>query len=323
MTAKLRAAFLDFATMGPGIDTRSLDDLVDIDYYPNSAPNEIVQRLAGRDVAIVNKAKLSAEIIAGLPELRLIALSATGTDNVDIDAARRHGVAVANIRGYCSASVAQHVFALILGLTQQIRLYDGLVRRGAWQSSRTFALFDYPIRELNGLTLGIVGYGALGRSVAALGRCLGMKLLVAARPRRSPLESLPTGRVTLGTVIEESDVLSLHCPLTRDTHHMIGAAELKRMKPDAVLINTARGALVDGAALAAALRTHEIAGAGIDVLPVEPPPDDHPLLAEDVPNLIVTPHIAWAAREARQRAIDQVAENIAEFVAGGRARRIV
>jgi glycerate dehydrogenase len=321
MARKLNAAFLDFATLGPEMDTTRLERVASIDYYDFSDPVDLKERVRDKELLIVNKVKLSADTIAAAPKLELIALSATGSDNVDTVAARSRGVAVANIRDYCSASVAQHVFALVLGLTQQIGAYDGLVRRHAWSNSRSFALFDYPIRELTGRVLGLVGYGALGRAVARLGRSLGMTVLIAQRPGSEGPP--PAGRVPLDDLLAQVDVLSLHCPLTEATLHLLGADEFKRMKRDAIVINTARGALIDRDALAAALIAGEIAGAGIDVLPVEPPPVDEPLLAPGIPNLILTPHIAWAAKEARQRALDQVAENIETFLRGEKLRRLV
>jgi glycerate dehydrogenase len=322
MKQKPKAAFLDFATLGPGVDTSELDRLLDVAYFPYSSEDEIPARLEGCEVAIVNKARLSADTIARAEHLRLIVLSATGTDNVDTAAAQARGIAVANSREYCTSSVVQHVFALILGLTQNLVGYDRLSRSGEWTRSRSFALFDYPIRELAGRALGIVGYGALGRSVADVARCFGMRVLVSGRPR-APASEAPSGRLPFAQVLEEADVLSLHCPLNDETRHMIGASELARMKPDAILINTARGALVDNAALADALRAGRLGGAGIDVLPVEPPDDDQPLLAPDIPNLIVTPHVAWAAREARQRALNQIVENVVSFLDGGTLRRVV
>jgi glycerate dehydrogenase len=322
MNAKPSAAFLDFATLGPQVDTRPLDELADTRYFDYSNKENLADRLRGVQIAIVNKVKLDRETIEGAAQLRLIVLAATGTDNVDCGAAKDRGVAVANIRDYCSTAVAQHVFALALGLTHHIGAYDALARSGAWARSRSFALFDFPIRELSGCTLGIVGYGSLGRAVGQLGRCLGMELLVSARPGYEG-DEIAEGRVPFATVLREADVLSLHCPLTQATHHMIAGPELEQMKSDALLINTARGALIDGDALVDALRRGEIAGAGIDVLPEEPPPPNHPLLSADVPNLLVTPHIAWAAREARQRALGQVTENIASFLDGGMLRRIV
>jgi glycerate dehydrogenase len=322
MSAKPSAAFLDYATLGPGVDTTRLEELVDVTYHDCSAPGEIAARVADHDIAILNKAKLEAGAIMGASRLKLIALVATGSDNVDLAAAKERGVAVANIRDYCSTAVVQHVFALVLGLTQQIAAYNARVRAGAWQMSRTFAMFDYPIRELTGRVLGLCGFGSLGQAVGRVGECLGMRVVVSARPG-TPRAEVPKDRVHFDDVIEQSDVLSLHCPLTPQTRHMIGARQLKRMKRDAILINTARGGLIDSRALVAALKAGDIAGAGIDVLAHEPPHKGDPLLAPDVPNLIVTPHIAWAARESRQRALDQVTENIADFLRGGRLRRLV
>jgi len=306
--------------MGPDVDTSSLERLVDARYHPYSDAEEVAERIADCDIALVNKTRLDRAAIAAAKNLKLIVLSATGTDNVDTVAAREHGVAVANIRDYCSTALGQHVCALILELTQHVGRYDALVRSGAWQRSKSFALFDYPIRDLTGRTLGIVGYGSLGKAAARIGGSLGMRVLISARPKS---KIVLDGRVAFESLLEQADVLSLHCPLTDETHHLIGARELKRMKADALLINTARGGLIDDEALAAALRAGEIGGAGIDVLPVEPPPADQPLLAPDIPNLIVTPHIGWAARESRQRALDQVVENIADFLDGGQLRRVV
>lgn len=321
MTQRLTAAFLDFATLGPDIDTSRLDGLVDASYYDYTDEVDTAERLQGRQVALVNKAKLSRRSIEAAGALELIVVVATGTDNVDCAAAKERGVGVANIRDYCSDAVAQHVFALTLSLTQHVSSYDSLVRHGAWANSKSFALFEFPIRELSGCVLGLLGYGALGQAVGRIGEVLGMEVLVSERARHDG--AVRPGRAAFDTVLERADVLSLHCPLTTDTRHLIGRAELERMKRDAVLINTARGALVDEAALADALRGGVIAGAGIDVLSVEPPPDDHPLLAGDIPNLILTPHVAWAARESRQRALDQVAENIDSYVGGEKLRRLI
>jgi len=323
MPTKPRAVYLDFATAGPDIDTRALEETVDATYFPFSEPDEVAARIGDAEIAIVNKAKVRAAALAACPRLKLVAVQATGTDNVDLAEAKARGIAVANIREYCTQAVAQHVFALILGLTQRIAGYDALVRRGAWQASRSFALFDYPIRELAGRSLGIVGYGALGQAVGCVAECFGMRVIVSARPGAAASRASADGRMPFEEVLASVDVLTLHCPLTPETHHLIGARELERMRDDALLINTARGALVDGAALADALRHGVIGGAGIDVLPVEPPAAGDPLLAGDIPNLIVTPHVAWAAKEARQRALDQVTENIRDFLNGGRLRRVV
>lgn len=322
MHARPKAVFLDFATLGPNVDTTKLDALVEVRYHDFSGQSEVAARLTDCEVALVNKSTVDAEAIRAAKRLKLIALTGTGSDNVDVGTAEQCRVAVANTRGYCTTSLAQHVFALVLGLTRQIGGYAALVRRGAWQQSTMFSMFDLPVRELSGCMLGIVGSGTLGQSVARLGECLGMRVAFSAR-LGTARAVVPAGRVHFDELLEQADVLSLHCPLTAATKHMIGGPQLKRMKRDALLINTARGGLVDSAALAAALRAGEIGGAGIDVLEVEPPPADHPLLAPDIPNLIVTPHIAWAAREARQRALDQLTENVADFLRGGRSRRIV
>lgn len=320
--AKPKATFLDYATIGPNVDTAKLEGLVDATYHECSAVEEVAERVRHCDIAILNKAKLGRAAIEGAQSLKLIALVATGSDNVDLVAAKERGVAVVNIRDYCSIALSQHVFALVLGFTQQIGGYAKLVREGKWQKSQTFAMFDYPIRELAGRTLGLIGYGSLGQAVARLGGCLGMEVIVAARLGTARAD-VPKDRVHFDDVIARSDVLSLHCPLTPQTRHMIGAAQFKQMKNDSILINTARGGLIDSDALVAALRAGEIAGAGIDVLASEPPDASDPLLAHGIPNLVVTPHIAWAAQESRQRALDQVTENIVDFLAGGKLRRIV
>jgi glycerate dehydrogenase len=316
------AVFLDYATVSfdGDLDPRSLHAaLPGLEIRDHTAPHEIAARVAGREVVLVNKLRITREIIEESPALRLIALAATGTNNVDLVAAGERGVAVCNLRDYCTASVVQHVFGVLLLLTQKLREYDALVRSGAWQRGEQFCLLDYPIRELVGRRLGIVGYGTLGRGVARAATAFGMEVLVANRPGGTPVP----GRMDLDELLAAVDVLSLHCPLAPATQGMIGASRLSRMKRDAVLINTARGALVDAAALADALRGGRLGGAAIDVLSQEPPVDGNPLLAGDIPNLIVTPHIAWAAREARQRCIDEMAANVADFRRGGRRGRVV
>jgi glycerate dehydrogenase len=318
----VRAVFLDYATVSHGDDldpSRLMRALPGLGLRPHTAQTEVVRAIEGATVVLVNKLRLDREAIVGTPALKLIVLAATGTNNVDLDAARERRVAVCNLRDYCTASVVQHVMGTLLLLTHRLREYDALVRAGAWQKGEQFCLLDYPIRELCGRRLGIVGYGALGRAVGRTAQALGMELAIANRPGGSP----QTGRVDLDDLLPTVDVLSLHCPLTPATTGLIGTAQLARMKPDAVLINTARGALVDGTALAAALRAGRLGGAAIDVLPQEPPVDGHPLLAADIPNLIVTPHIAWAAREARQRCIDEMAANVEDFLRGGRRGRVV
>ena len=231
-----------------------------------------------------------------------------------------------NVRGYCTASVVQHVWGLILSLTQHVAAYARLATDGSWSRNDALMELRYPIRELNGRVFGVVGWGELGRGAARVAETFGMRVLVAKRrgddlPQRGDESGPP--RVELARLLAMSDIVSLHCPLDHFTRGLIGAPELALMKPDALLINTARGGLVDGLALAAALKAGRLAGAGIDVLPREPPPANDPLLDPGIPNLIVTPHVAWAAREARQRCIDEVAANIRDFLSGGHRSRVV
>jgi glycerate dehydrogenase len=318
----MNSLFLDYATVSfnddldPAALRRAMPQL---ELRPHTAQADVAGAVAGTEIVLVNKLRITREIMEAAPGLRLIALAATGTNNIDLEAARERGVAVCNLRDYCTASVVQHVFGMLLNLTQRLREYDALVRSGAWQRGEQFCLLDYPIRELAGRRLGIVGFGTLGRGVAHAARAFGMEVLVANRPGG---ERVP-GRLDLDELLPQVDVLSLHCPLTPSTEGLIDRARLGRMKPDAVLVNTARGALVDGAALADALRAGRLGGAAIDVLPKEPPVDGHALLAGDIPNLIVTPHIAWAAREARQRCIDEMAANVEDFRRGGKRGRVV
>jgi glycerate dehydrogenase len=317
----MHAVFLDFATVSYGgdLDPQPLyDALPGLVLYQHSGEQATDARLADAEVVLTNKVRISRERIAASPRLRLVGLTATGTNNVDLDAARERNIAVVNIRDYCTASVVQHVYALLLALTHRVREYDAAVKRGDWAVPEPSIAAGLPIRELAGRTLGIVGHGVLGAAVARVGEAFGLRVLLANRPGGSP----QPGRVALGDLLAEADVVSLHCPLTPATRHLIGAAELARMKPGAVLINTARGGLVDAQALVDALRAERLGGAGIDVLETEPPVGGNPLLAPDVPNLIVTPHVAWGAREARQRALAQLAANVADVLRGGSRGRV-
>jgi glycerate dehydrogenase len=318
----MRSIFLDYATVSfngdldPAALRRAMPQL---EMRDHTAQADVADAISGAEVVLVNKLRLTRAIIERTPTLRLVALAATGTNNIDLEAARERGIAVCNLRDYCTASVVQHVVGTLLLLTQKLREYDALVRSGAWGRGEQFCLLDFPIRELTGRKLGIVGYGALGKGVAHAAQAFGLEVLLANRPGGTPV----AGRHDLDELLPTVDVLSLHCPLTPATQGMIGAAQLARMKRDAVLINTARGALVDSAALVDALRAGRLGGAAIDVLPQEPPVDGNPLLAADIPNLIVTPHIAWAAREARQRCLDEMAANVEDFQRGGRRGRVV
>ena len=318
----MRAVFLDFDTVSNGdIDTGPLENTgVDLQIFGVTEDAELAGRLAPAQILITNKIRIDRERLEMAPDLALICLAATGTDNVDIQSARGRGIGVCNIVAYCTQSVVQHVFAVILSLTHHLDGYQRLLRAGAWRQSPQFCLLDFPIRELSGRTLGVIGLGELGSAVARIAAAFGMNVLAAARPGVSEPAD---GRVPLDDLLRQSDIVSLHCPLTEANRGLIGARELELMKPDSLLINTARGALVDSEALASALRKGSIGGAAVDVLPQEPPVDGNPLLAEDIPNLIVTPHIAWAAREARQRAVDEIAANIQSFLTGGRRHRVV
>ncbi len=315
----MKAVFLDYATVDAGdLDATSLRDCTDaLTLHNVTHPDELAGRLDGHDVALLNKVRLGEQDFAASPGLRLVCLAATGSDNVDLDAAARHDVAVCNIRDYCTGSVVQHVFLLMLTLARSVDGYRLLTARGAWQDASKPRLLMLPITDLADMTLGIVGYGALGQAVARQAAAFGMRVMVAARD-----PSQVEGGVTLEHLLEHADVVSLHCPLTDQTRGLIGTDELSKMKPGAFLINTARGALVDSRALAEALRHRHIAGAGIDVLPQEPPVDGDPLLDDDIPNLVLTPHVAWASRRSRQRALDEMAANIVAFAAGTPRNRI-
>jgi glycerate dehydrogenase len=325
------ARFLDYDTLAPGdLDPAALLALLpDLVLHAGTTQAELDARLSDATIVMLNKVDLSAARIARAPRLRLICLAATGTDNVALDAARERGIAVSNIRNYCAPSVAQHVFALVLSLNQHLQEYRELVQGGAWARSRNFCLFEPPFGELRGRTLCVVGAGSLGGAVGRLGLAFGMQVVAALRPYRAD-DLRPAGlgsgdtfpRAGLGHVLARAHVLSLHCPLNDETRNLIDAAALSRMRRDAILINTARGGLVDAPALAAALRNGVIAGAGIDVLAGEPPVDGNPLLDLRLPNLIVTPHMAWAARESRQRALDEMTANVAAFLAGERRNRV-
>lgn len=315
-----KTVFLDYDTVSNGdLDLTALREAAgDLILY-ESSETQIAERLRDADIALLNKLELTRALLSGAPRLKLVALAATGTNNVDLVAARERGIAVCNVRAYCTASVIQHVWALILSLTQHVCEFSRLSMDGSWAKDETGAALSFPIRELHGRTFGVVGWGELGRGVARIAEAFGMQVKIANRPGSPP----QSGRVPLDELLAAADILSLHLPLNDATRGLIGARELALMKPDALLINTARGALIDGAALAAALKAGRLGGAGIDVLPQEPPAHGEPLLDSQIPNLLVTPHIAWAAREARQRCIDEMAANIRDFYGGGRRGRVV
>ena len=286
--------------------------------YPATTAQQAAERLRGATIAITNKVPLRADTLARLPDLKMIAVAATGTDIIDLAAARERGIVVSNIRDYAYAAVPEHTFALILALRRNLVAYREDVAAGKWENAPRFCLFEHPIRDLHGSRLGLFGYGALCKQVAHLGRAFGMEIAVHTR---TPVEEDGIVNVTFDELLATSDVLSLHAPLTDATRNLIGAAELARMQPTALLINTARGGLVNEAALAGALVNGTIAGAGFDVLTQEPPPADNPLLQLHLPNFILTPHNAWASREAMQGLADQLIDNIEAFHNGAPVNR--
>lgn len=290
--------------------------------YEKTSPAQVVERLAGAQIAITNKVPIDAAAVDALPDLKMIAVSATGTNNVDLAACQRRGIVVANIRGYAVHTVPEHVFAMLLALSRNLFAWRETLQAGAWQRAEQFCLFNHPIRDLHGATLGLIGSGALGDGVARLGEAFGMRIL---RAERKGVTRVRPGYTPFAQVLAEADAISLHCPLTPETQHLIDADALRAMKPSALLINTARGGIVDEAALAQALREGWIAGAGFDVLSAEPPADDHPLLAADLlalPNFMLTPHVAWSSRPAMQALADQLMDNIDAFMAGAPRNRV-
>ncbi len=316
----MKAVFLEYDTVSDGdLDISALAAAVDELQLIASAESADPGRIGGADIVLLNTMPFARALMQGAPRLKLLAVAGTGTDNIDLIAARDRGIGVCNVRGYCTASVVQQVWALILSLTQHLPEYSRLATGGSWVRNEPLLELRHPIRELQGRVFGVVGWGELGRGAARVAETFGMRVIIANRGGGPPAP----GRVDLHTLLSLSDILSLHCPLNDSTRGLIGARELELMKPDALLINAARGALVDGHALAAALRAGRLGGAGIDVLPREPPAADDPLLDPKIPNLIVTPHIAWAAREARQRGLDEMTATIEDFVGGGRRSRVV
>lgn len=318
----MKAVFLDYATMGPDLDPSPISDLLpDLTLFDVTPERLTAERIRDAEFVFTNKIRFDNETLGNAKLLRFIGLTATGTDNVDLSGAARYGIAVCNIRAYCTQSVVEHVFGVLLNFTHSTTRYDMAVRNGRWQESKEFCMLEYPIRELSGMTLGIVGHGELGRGVERVAREFGMTVLVARRPGAAANDD--DGRTDFQELLVRSDVITLHCPLNDATRNLFGEAEFRKMKRDAILINTARGGLIDSAALAAALVNGEIGAAAVDVLPKEPPTDGDPLLDYAGPNLIVTPHIAWGTIEARQNAINELAANVEAFLNGEKRNRVV
>ena len=312
-----KIVFLDAATFGD-MSLQRFSEIGDCKIYQVTKASETIERLAGHNIVVTNKRAIDQAALAapGSQNLSLIAVAATGTDIIDHAAAQQRGVKICNVPGYAAHSVAQFTMALILELATHAGRYTGDVKAGMWQKSPVFSLLTYPGIELSGKTLGIIGYGDIGREVARMARGFGMEIAVAARPGAA--ESAASSRVPLEQLLPQADIVSLHCALTPQTRNLINEQTLKLMKPSAFLINTARGALVDEPALIQALREQRLAAAALDVISQEPPAADHPIIvaAKSLDNLLVTPHTAWSARQARERLLREVAENISAFLAG-------
>lgn len=309
-----RVVFLDRDTISPETVLRPLAFPHELQVYDRTTAEEVAGRIAEADIVITNKAPVREAALAGASRLKLIAVAATGTDVVDVKAAGARGITVSNIRNYAGNTVPEHTFALILALRRSIIPYRQSVGQGRWREAAQFCYFDYPIRDLAGATLGVIGDGVLGKAVAKLGEAFGMTVLFSDYKGTTGMGPLYTPFLE---VLRRSDVITLHLPLMPSTRNLIGAAEFAAMERKPLLINTARGGLVDEAALVVALRSGQISGAGFDVVTTEPPPDDHPMVELlELPNFILTPHVAWASQEAIQGLADQLIDNVEAFWAG-------
>jgi glycerate dehydrogenase len=307
----MRVVFLDRASLKASV--KKFTFAAQYIEHEKTAVDEIVARLAGADIAIVNKVPMRAETLRQLPQLKMIAVAATGYDVVDVAYCNQNRIAVANIRNYAVHTVPEHAFAMILALRRNLLAYRADVEAGMWQKSAQFCFFTHDIGDLHGATLGVVGEGAIGQATAAIARAFGMHVLFADHP---PPKKPGVVFTPFDAVLSQSDVISLHCPLTADTRNLIDINAFRKMKRNALLINTARGGLVDETALIQALDLGLIAGAGFDVLTVEPPTNGHPLLEVRRPNFILTPHVAWASDGAMQFLADQLVDNVDAWVAG-------
>ena len=316
----MKAVFLDVESLDQhDLDLSPLTTAFDtLNLYPATSSDQVLQRVQDVDVIITNKVQISAQVMQQCPQLKLILISATGTNNVDLVQAKAQGIVVSNCQGYGTSAVAQHTLALMLALATSLLKYDYAVKQGVWNNAKQFCLLDFPIVELAGKTLGIIGYGELGQAVAKLAQAFDMRVLIATLPDRPQRE----GRLPLAELLPQVDFLTLHCPLTDSTRNLISTDEFELMKASSFLINCARGGIVDEAALAQALREGCIAGAATDVLTVEPPKDGNVLLAADIPNLIITPHSAWGSVDARQRIVQQMVENVTAFQQGQPIRQV-
>ncbi len=314
----MRIVVLDAETVvGNGITLDCLQEFGEVTVYDLTAPEQVIERIGEAEAVLCNKVQITAQVMAACPTLRYVGLFATGYNNVDVAYAADHGVTVCNVPGYSTEAVAQHTFALILALTNRAGDYNRTVEQGDWIRSRTFSYFPIPLSELCGKTIGIVGYGSIGRRVGNIARAFGMRVLACGR---RPIPDEDVQQVSLDVLLEQADVVTLHCPLNEDSKGMMDAAAFARMKEGALFINTARGPLVDETALRAALDRGHLLGAGLDVLEQEPMTADCPLYG--APRCVITPHIAWAGVETRQRLMDIVADNLRQFAAGHPINRV-
>lgn len=309
----MKAVILDSDTLGSDIDLSPLSSMVDeFDHWGATRPEDVVKRLEGATIAITNKVVIDDDIMAALPDLKMIAVTATGTNNIDMQGARERNITVANVTGYGTQSVAQHTLMIMLALATRLPCYQRDVAAHQWEQASSFCLQHHPIMQLAGKHLVLAGSGELGQAVAQLARAFGMKVSFCARPNAEHDD-----RPSLEALLPEADVVSLHCPLTPETHHLINQARLKLMKPDALLINCGRGGLIDEQASLEALKDQRLGGLGVDVLPKEPPREGHELIeamSQGSLNLVVTPHNAWIAPEARQNIVSMTADNIRKFL---------
>lgn len=320
----MKGVFLDLDSMGGNLDYQRLQDaLPKYQSFPSTQAEEVIHHLNSADIAIVNKVVLGEKEFDACPDLKLIAVTATGTNNIDLAAAKARGIRVCNVIQYGRPTIVQHTFSLILALANRLLDYSADVRQGEWHKSPVFCMMHHPIVELEGKTIGIIGYGDLGRGVAKMAEAFGMKVILGARPGQPSTQIDGYLRLPVKNLLPQVDILSLHCLLSEETQNLINTEALALMKPSAFLINVARGGLVDEHALAKALIGKRLAGAASDELSLEPPKNGNPLLNPDIPNLIITPHCAWASKEARQRLLDKTAENIEMFLNGKLERYVV
>ena len=315
-----KAVFLDLDTLGPAdLSLSALEELpLSWTYHAATTADTLPEHIGEAEIIVSNKCALNAESIADAGRLQYICAAATGFNHIDINAADRRGIPVSNVRNYATPSVVEHVYALILALSTKLMSYSAAVQHGDWSRAENFCLLDYPIEEIAGKSLGIIGYGTLGQAVAKVAPAFGMEVLISQHLHGAP----ESNRLELDGLLARADIISLHLPLTPQTTNLIDEREISLMKPTALLINASRGGIVNEAALADALRHGQLGGAGFDVLSKEPPVADNPLLAKDIPNLIITPHTAWASRQSRQRLVEQIATNIESFLKGDADNRV-